>query len=140
MPYSVPQDYFENIDIIPTIQPTIKVISVTRQKWFRYAAAAVVISFVALTGFLIFNKPNQIDPKKESFAWIEKNMKKVSTDDLDSFVEMTEVSPPLVASVDVKTENEIQNLIKDIPDEDIQKFLDETQPDEPGTNDDLFMN
>jgi hypothetical protein len=147
MPYSVPQDYFEELTTtinIEATRPAVKVVSITRQKWFRYAAAAVVIGFVAFGGILFFTKKENIDPVTKSAEWVKNNMKKVSTDDIDKFVELTDEEAPVVASTDVsiemKDKNEIKNLIKDVSDKDIQNFLDETQTDEPGNNDDALMN
>jgi hypothetical protein len=142
MPYSVPQGYFDTV--VPAIPSETKVISITRKSWFRYAAAAVVIGIVAISGFLIFNKKDTIDPVTKSSEWVSKNMKKVSTDEINKFVELTDEESPVVAitnaSNEMKDKNEIKDLIKDVSDKDIQNFLDETQTDEPAANDDALMN
>lgn len=129
MPYTVPQGYFENLS--PAIRKETKVISIARQKWFRYAAAAIVTGLVVMTGFLIFHKPNPADPGEKSLAWVKKNLKKVSTDDIDKFVQLADVEAPAVANNDVKESNVIKEMMKDVPVKDIQKFLDETPSDEP---------
>jgi hypothetical protein len=145
MPYTVPQGYFEELNNsinTPAKQPTAKVVLITSQKWFRYAAAAMVIGFIAIGGFLFLNNKETIDPKTQPSAWVKKSMNKVSPDDINTFVELTE---PVIASIEVKNEindkNDVQELIKDIPDNDIQKFLDETAADEAaGNDDDVLMN
>ena len=89
--YTVPAGYFENLQPAIAKENPIretKVISITSRKWFRYAAAALVIGFVATIGVLLLNKSNGIDPTDKSFAWVQKNMKKVSTDDINEFVEL----------------------------------------------------
>jgi hypothetical protein len=142
MPYSVPQGYFENLDTTlepAAFAPKAKVVSLAKQTWFRYAAAAVVMGFIVMTGFLIF-KPKPIDPNVKSFAWVEKNMKKVSTDEIDKFVEMADEEAPVVANVDTKTTNEIKDLIKDVSDKELEDFLEETPAEEPADNDDAIMN
>lgn len=139
MPYSIPEGYFENINAAPVIQPQAKVVSITRQKWFRYAAAAVITGFIVTAGFL-FTKKNEINPDQKPFAWVEKNMKKVSTDQINEFVQLADEQAPIVASVDAITKNEIKELIKDIPDKEIQDFLNETQTEETDSNDDLLLN
>ena len=142
MPYSVPQGYFEELNkTINTeaIKPATKVISITRQKWFRYAAAAVVIGFVAIAGLLFINKNNPAGDADPGTI-VNKMMKKVSTEDIDHFVEMVDEKSPVVASTDFKELNEVKELIKDISDKDIQEFLDETPADEPDNNDDVLMN
>ena len=147
MPFSVPQDYFEKLNsTIDTkeIKPVVKVISIARQKWFRYAAAAAVIGFVAIGGLLVFNKNGSIDPKTQSTEWVIKNTKKISTDEINNFVQLADEEAPVVAVVDskmeIKDKNEIKELIKDVSDRDIQDFLSETQADEPDNNDDALMN
>jgi hypothetical protein len=151
MPYSVPEGYFEGLDktvIIQTVEPQAKVISITKTKWFRYAAAAVVTGVVAVSGFLILSKQNNIDPKSESAEWVKKNLKKVSTDDIEKFADLADEGALAVVTDlknDIKEANEVKELIKDIPQEEIQKFLDETQTTMPEENsddlsDDIFMN
>jgi hypothetical protein len=147
MPYSVPQGYFEELGKATGGEPATsqaKVISFTRQRWFRYAVAAVVTGIIVLAGFLVFDRPGgKIDPNDQSFAWVKKNLKKVSTDDLDEFAELATDGTLAVNETknDAKESSVIQELIKDIPDEELQQFLEETQTavDEEN-NDDLFMN
>ena len=146
MPFSVPQDYFEKLNsTIATkeVKPLAKVVSITRQKWFRYAVAAVVIGLVAVGGYLYTNK-NEPASTTEPGSIVKKMMKKVSTDEINSFVQLADEEIRDVAVVDSKTEvkdkNEIQELIKDIPEKDIQNFLDETQANEPDNTDDALMN
>ena len=57
-PYALPENYFEQISI-PAIAETkteTKVIAISSRKWYRYAAAAVVTSVVAVSAFLFFGK------------------------------------------------------------------------------------
>jgi hypothetical protein len=139
--YTVPARYFENL------QPAIdkenagsktKVVSITGRKWFRYAAAAVVVGFVATIGFILLNKNERIDPVNKSFAWVEKNLKKVSTDDINEFVELANEGTTDVVKTEAK--DEISNLLKDVSDKEIQEFLNDTQLAESGTDDDLILN
>lgn len=144
MPYSVPQGYFEGLNkTIPveTIKPAAKVVSIAKQKWFRYAAAAVVTGVIVTAGFLFINNNERIDPSEKSYAWVKKNLKKVSTDDIDEFVQLADEAAPVIVSVDVTpdTKNEIKELIKDISDTEIQDFLEETQAEEP-ESDDMLLN
>ena len=147
MPYSVPKNYFEQLDTaIDTreMKPAVKVVPMTRQKWFRYAAAAMVIGFVATAGLLLFNKNGNVDPKTQSTKWVIKNTKTISTDEINNFVQLTDEEIRDVAVVDdpkaqIKDKNDVQELIKDIPDKDIENFLDDAQADE-SNNEDILMN
>ena len=138
--YTVPEGYFENLQPVVDIESKrseAKVIPITRRKWFRYAAAAVVIGFIATFTFTSRNKKD-IDPDTKSYAWIQKNLKKVSTDDINEFVELASAETADVVKVDVK--DDISNLVKDISDKEIQDFLNETQAAETGTDDDIILN
>ena len=124
-PYSVPQEYFENLSA-PVVKES-KVISITSRKWFRMAAAAVVIGVVTILGITVFN--TGIDPKKNSHAWIEKSMKKVSTDKIEEFIKLAETEKPYEATASVNGKaDDVKELIKDIPENEIQDFLKDTEP------------
>lgn len=144
MPYSVPEGYFKSLDTekVEVEKPVAKVVPMGTQKWFRYAAAAVVTGIVVLSGFFFFKKP--IDPKEQSFAWVKKSLKNVDEKNLDSFVQMVDEEAEILASVDVnaKTGTDIKEMIKDIPDEEVEKFLDEAgnSVDEENIGDEIFVN
>jgi len=140
-PYTLPGGYFENLQYSNAREnniPVAKVISITSRKWFRYAAAALVVGFVATVAFLVLNKPASIDPADKSFSWVQKNMKKVSTDEINEFIELANAGNP--DAVKTNGREEINNLLKDVSDKEIQDFLNETQTAVPETDDDLIMN
>jgi hypothetical protein len=122
-PYSVPAGYFEKLQTGAEKKET-KVISITKRRWYRFAVAAVVIGIVAISGLVIF-KSKQVDPNKNPQAWIEKNVdKKVSKNKLDEFVKLAEGESVNVTSEkdDVKLA-EIKELMKDVPEKEIEDFL-----------------
>ncbi|MBS1920084.1 MAG: hypothetical protein JST17_07510 [Bacteroidetes bacterium] len=131
MPYAVPDGYFEKvISKVPArsnANPETKIIPITHRKWFRYAAAAVVIGFIALGGLLFEHRPG-IDPDKNPDEWIAKNVKKVSTDKVDAFIKLAdeESNPKGVTTDKEEKPNEIKNLMKDVPESQIQEFINET--------------
>lgn len=136
-PYRVPAGYFDNIT-----QPEIKkeapakVIPIMSRTWFRYAAAAVVITFVSISGFLFFNQQPAAVPG-DSYTWVKKNMNTVSTEELNEFITVAdyEEAPVLAASGNT---DEVKKLIENISDKEIQDFLNETEvletPDEDVLN------
>lgn len=65
-------------------------------------------------------------------------MKKVSTDDINEFVELASTETTDV--VKVETKDDISNLVKDISDKEIQDFLNDTQSAEAGSDDDIILN
>jgi hypothetical protein len=122
-PYSIPAGYFEKLETGVEKKET-KVISITRRRWYRLAVAAVIIGIVAISGLAIF-KSKQVDPNKNPQAWIEKNVdKKVSKNKLDEFVKLAEGESTNVTSEkdDVKLA-EIKELMKDVPEKEIEEFL-----------------
>ncbi len=130
-PYSVPEGYFESISSVPydsTIKPQAKIISITSRRWFRLAAAAVVAGVIVTAGFIIKN--GKVDPAENSYAWVKKNIKKVSTEKIDEFVTLAEEenlnAEPVVATAEPKAQD-VKELIKDVPENEIQSLLNDTQ-------------
>jgi len=122
-PYSTPAGYFEKLETGIEKKET-KVISITKRKWYRLAVAAVVIGIVAISGLAIF-RSKQVDPNKNPQAWIQKNVdKKVSKDKLDEFVKLAEDgSTNVVYEKDDVKHAEIKELMKDVPEKEIEAFL-----------------
>ena len=128
MPYSVPRGYFETL--AETVnkesnKPATKVISITGRKWLRLAAAAVITGIIAMAGFMFF-KNDKVDAGTNSYGWVKKNTKKVSTENLSTFVELAE-EENLVAAADPKAPQDVKELIKDVPENEIQSLLNDTQ-------------
>ena len=122
-PYSVPKGYFENF---PTEinKPKAKIISITHRRWFRYAAAAVVVGIIATSAFLFQNKKSSIDIDKNPDQWVAKNVKKVNTDQLDELIKLDNEEHTAVNKTDKP--DEMKELMKDVSDKEIQDFLKET--------------
>jgi len=141
VPYSVPDNYFETLNgaAMEKSPPSqTRVVSFSTRKWFRYAAAAVVTGFVALGGFLYLGRGGQIDPTAKSHEWVEKNMKKVSTDELNNFIDLTDEEAPVIAST--SNTEEVKELVKNVSADAIQDFLNDAQVAEPDSNDDQSLN
>jgi hypothetical protein len=141
-PYTVPDNYFEGlVNIAKNNEPRkqAKVISIVAKKWYRVAAAAVVISFITVGAFL-FTRKDTISPVDKSYAWVEKSLKQVSTDDLDQFIDMSDEKSPVIASV--TPGKEAKELVNNLSDEQIQHFLDDVKETDPDTDsgDDILLN
>lgn len=124
--YKVPALYFEKLPEKILRKANVqkaRVISITSHSWFRYAAAAVVIAAVAIFG-IIYQDQNSVDPETRSLAWVEKSMKKVSTDEINRFVELASQESNDLARNDGS--DDISYLLKDVSDKEIQDFLNET--------------
>jgi hypothetical protein len=141
-PYTGPDNYFEGlVNIAKNNDPRkeAKIISISARRWFRVAAAAVVISFITVGAFL-FTRKDTISPVDKSYAWVKKSIKQVSTDDLDQFIDMSDEQIPVIASV--TPGKEAKELVNNLSDEQIQHFLDDVKETDPGTDlgDDILLN
>ena len=140
MPYSIPQGYFEGINKELTAKLNTKtetrVVSITSRKWFRYAAAATVIGLVILSGLLL-GKGKPVDPNKSPDEWVAKNVKKVSTEKIDDFIKLADEESTGKGSFvnNGEKSDELKELMKDVPENQIQEFLNETAAlSDPGDN------
>ena len=123
-PYSVPEGYFKNFSPVTEKKET-KVISITKRRWYRLAAAAVFVGIIILGGIL-FLGPNKVDPNKNPEKWIAKNVQnKVSSEKIDEFVTLTESDAVQKSDESVTPENisEVKELINDVPEKELEDFL-----------------
>ncbi len=136
-PYAVPEGYFENfgkdVNLKPVSKPAAKVVSMVHRKWFRFAAAAVVIGFIAMTGVLLFFSDGPIRISS-THKWVEENMNKVSTDEINSFIQADEQATASSKGT------VIRELMKDVSDNDIQDFLGKTNASNDENDGDLLLN
>ena len=136
-PYTVPSGYFEKISKKKT---AVKVISITSQKWFRYAAAAVVIVTISSVAIFYINK-NATGPSNENNAWakIEKQVKNMSDEEIKDFVEFNDAGLTSIENtglLPVKKE-EVRELLNDVSDNELKNFLEQTSD---GVHDILMLN
>lgn len=126
--YSVPAGYFDQVSIPRPVAEKknsegARVISMgSRQGWKRYAAAASVAVLLTISGLLIFNNKKGPDPSTNSYAWVEKNMKKVSQEEIDELVNLADAVAPVATSGN-GSGGEINDLMKNISDSEIDRFL-----------------
>lgn len=134
-PYTVPDGYFEKLNIPVAKETPAKVIRMGSRKLFRYAAAAVITGFVAISAFLIFNKGTDPETSKESLSnWAQK----VNTEQLDQFIDMAEEDVPVLVSNDPS--NEVKDLVKSISEEDMNNFLDDARIADADMDEDILFN
>lgn len=132
MPYSVPAGYFDTISApVAAENKPAKVVSMGgSRKWFRYAAAAVVTGVVALTAIQFYNRPASIDPNMDSHAWVKKNTEKIKSEKIEELIQLTRIEETngqeSIAAAEPKIK-EVKELIKDIPDTEIQELLKDTE-------------
>ncbi len=148
MPYSVPAGYFDSIatPVAETKQPAKLVSMGGSRKWFRYAAAAVVTGVVALFSVLYISQDNNGKTEGTEVAKVEKNIlkeiRKTSDTVLTEFVkQFDEAGLRSDETAATDTNKEIKDLLKDIPENELKQFLNETAETESTTEEEtLFMN
>lgn len=125
IPFQVPDGYFENLNPETRETKKSKVVSFKRRRLMRMAAAAIITSVIVLGGLMTFNQ-KKIDPVENPDGWIAKNVnKKISEEKLDEFITLTEIGniTGLTDEVNPVETDEIRELIKDIPDNEIDELL-----------------
>ncbi|MER3498228.1 MAG: hypothetical protein C4308_06100 [Chitinophagaceae bacterium] len=139
--FSVPENYFENLPVTPPASKgKIVSISVTKTKWFRLAVAAMIAGVVLTAALFVFNSPSKIDPVKNPHGWVAKNLKKVDKDDLAAFVELAvPEAEKESAKTDVKA-LEIKELLQEVPQKEIEEFINETAASYGENAEDIMLN
>ena len=139
-PYSVPAGYFESLET-KTEKKEATVISITKRRWYRLAVAAAIIGVVAIGGLLFIGK-NKVSVDNP-YAWINKNVtKKVSEEKIDEFVSLVnnDNNEKVEDETDVSKQAEIKELMKDVPEKDIEEFLNDAVALESNTDTEGIMN
>lgn len=128
-PFTVPEGYFEK-PLLPVMEEKKEapVVRIAPRKWFGYAIAASVTAIITLSAVLWLSPKSTPGANKQPYAWIEKNMKKVSTEDISKFVELTDETMPDIAKASARAD--IQGLLKNVSDKEIQDFLKDIPADE----------
>lgn len=146
IPFSVPENYFENLDISSSIVPapkeTGRVVSMNfRKRWINYAAAAVITAVLAGSVYFFTQVTGNADPVTPvPVAQIdvpEKDSLEVSPEALSNFLSQTEgiVADEMLEMESITgekdlailgiTENTIQEILNDLPDQAIQEYMSE---------------
>jgi hypothetical protein len=128
--YSLPEGYFETLPeaIFKELKIEQKQAKVVKGNFsnniFKYAAAAVIIGFVFIAGWLFWgNKPGTTGVT--GIAAIENEVKGASDSDLDNFVEKNTLSGSLIPYTDSTQVNadDLQYALADIPDVELQQYV-----------------
>jgi len=128
--YSVPKGYFENFKPGVEEKKETKVVSITGRKWLRYAAAAVIVGAILMAGLIQFNKRNR-DSAGKTLAKFEKEVKKIndvkSTENLIDFMDSGLNEKELASSPKSIKTDDVQQLLKDIPIDELKDFNEESK-------------
>ncbi|HET9826490.1 MAG TPA: hypothetical protein VFP87_14220 [Chitinophagaceae bacterium] len=133
--YSVPEGYFANLQVGESEGHAMpNVISLNRRRWFRYAAAAVIVAVVALTGLMIYNgnsAKHSDAAGKAPLANFEKEVKKIddlkSTESLIDFMDAGLNEKALASNRKATKSDDVQQLLKDIPTDELKEFSEQSK-------------
>ena len=128
MPYSVPDGYFETL-VEKRNKPAAKLVSITKQKWFRYAAAAVVTGVVVLAGFLFLGNGEK-EPGGKALARLTRDVKEMNETQKDTLMNFIDAgmsgNETARINTDIKS-NEVKDLLKGISDQELRDFQEQTE-------------
>lgn len=126
IPYSVPAGYFEHLGEKRASNKT-KVVSLGSRKWIRFAAAAIVTGIIVTTGYFFLSR-DKVSVDSDSYKWVKVNTKKVSTEKIDEFIQLTQEEKSGQGTIAAVEKNlDIKELVKDIPEKEIQNLLNDTE-------------
>ena len=121
MPYHVPQGYFAGLAdkmLNSVAKKPAKVISMQR-RFVRMAVAAVIAGIMVVSGFMYFNQ-SKVDPNTNPEQWLTKNLKGVSGEEMDSFIETADISSeePIISNT-----TEVRQMLSDVSVNEMDAFL-----------------
>jgi len=155
-PFSIPENYFEDLNIssaiIPAPKETGRVVSMSiRKRWINYAAAAVITAVLAGSVYFFMqvtgNNADPVAPTPIAQNDVsEKDSLEVSPEALSNFLSQTEgiVADELLEMENITgqkdlailgiSENTIQEILNDLPDQAIQDYMSENPEVQINTN------
>lgn len=155
MPYQVPPGYFSSLPdelLEKVVKPRAKVVPLFSRTWMRVATAAVIGGALFFGGYQLLNNsssgistpptaqtPDTVNQQLASNnpSPIEKEMKQVSTKELEEFIETVQVDPAKTANKSTREQGtkEVEDLLKDISVTEMESFLSSL----PTADDDLLI-
>ena len=139
MPFDVPKDYFEkNIPSLPEVPARkARVISMSAQRVFRYAAAAITVGLIFVAAWF-FNREsgisnNELAINKDSVAeqHVQANINTLSDTEIAAFVEegslIYSIEAPVITN-ELQREDDIQLMLAEVSDEELEKYLNQLNP------------
>ncbi|MET0570513.1 MAG: hypothetical protein ABWZ79_03715 [Pedobacter agri] len=139
MPFEVPQGYFYNLpdkvmDAVETREH--KVVRMSGRKWIRMSVAAMIVGIITLGGIRYFKNDNTgtVDTNvatQNTNQDINKELKTVSTAELDAFIKTTVVADNNSSTaINSNKSNDVKTLLEDVSDKELDAFLDQVPTDE----------
>jgi hypothetical protein len=124
MPFEVPGGYFEQ----PVQRPQAKVVSITRIKWFRIAAAAIVTSAILLAGWLYFGPGANERKANRVFVKLSRDINKMTETQKDNMIDYIDAGlDGNETAQGVNRVTEVKELLKDVSEEELKLFQEQSE-------------
>lgn len=134
MPFAVPVGFFENLpaQLVKKVAETKpKVIPLFKRTWMRMAVAATVAGIISFSGYVYFNGQKNTDAN--AGAPIAKQLKNVSTKELDEFIKNTDV--PVTSADLTAARSDVKKMLTGVSDKELDAFLKQV----PTDDEDLYV-
>ena len=141
MPYRISEGYFENLpaEILAKVaKPKAKVVPLFAKTWMRVASAAVIAGALFFGGYQLLRADNKVpstaatqtksnDEKllANNTQPIEKEIKQVSTKELEDFIATVQTNPETTTEKTKNTSDktDVEELLKDVSTTEMESFL-----------------
>ncbi len=124
--YGVPEGYFANINIATSPVKHVQVVSMfSRTRVLRYLAAAVVVAVLAISSYLYLGKTPEASIAAAPVVNVPAAVEKLSEQEISDYLQ----AHSSTADIEVNafnlpdTEADFDELIKELPDDELQQFL-----------------
>ena len=124
MPFEVPGGYFDQ----PLQRPQAKIVSITRVKWFRIAAAAVVSSAILLAGWLYFGPGANERKANRVFVKLSRDINKMTETQKDNMIDYIDAGlDGNETAQGINRVTEVKELLKDVSEEELKLFQEQSE-------------
>jgi len=130
-PYTLPSGYFNDFPekmLARVSSAPAKIIPIHSRNWFRIAVAAIVAGIISISGFLYFN-----DSQNNSIGTttsLAHNLNEVPDKELEDFISTADAGNEDDIIETSTTVTNINALLQDIPDHELDAFLEQVPDDE----------
>ena len=139
MPFEVPKGYFFNLpeQVLESVETRErKVVKMSGRKWMRVAVAAMIAGIITIGGISYFQNDNTGTGDNSKIATqnnnqdINKELKTISTAELDAFIETRVIADNSSSTViNSNKTNDVKTLLEDVSDKELDAFLDQVPTD-----------
>ncbi|MBL7698828.1 MAG: hypothetical protein JNK79_11735 [Chitinophagaceae bacterium] len=135
MPFSTPAGYFDTLTPAITgattenTKPARVVKMFQPRNTFRYAAAAITIGIIAIAAYFMLRQPDNgqyaMKPDAEVQKELQTKVDQLSENELANFLEASTIISYDNGSTGEINEDDVKLMLADIPDTDLEKFIDQ---------------